>query len=158
MYVLATVTTSPHTIVVTGATGRQGGAVARRLLGAGFPVRAPSGSASTTSAASRCAFTDPAAFAGRDVTLASAASTGTEMADAFGRGLGEPLRYEQVTGERFDAAMAEITPSGTYNRELHRIYSYIRDVNFTVDWQRVWLPAQRDTKAPASSPAGSLRP
>jgi len=316
MYVLATVTTNPHTIVVTGATGRQGGAVARRLLSAGFPVRAlvrePSAAAARSlelagaelrrgsfddadslRAAMRGAyglfsmqnwwqagsvgeflqakrqleaataegveevvyssaavpagegiphaetkaiiealvresypdaaivrgvwyieglrpaafdrvratfsfvtapdqphiwvsvddigrfavraFTDPAAFAGRDVTLASAASTGTEMADAFGRALGEPLRYEQVTGERFDAAMAEITPSGTYNRELHRIYSYIRDVNFTVDWrqmdavlperhtleswiERVWLPAQRDTNAPASSPAGSLRP
>jgi uncharacterized protein YbjT (DUF2867 family) len=105
------------------------------------------------------AFAAPAAFAGRDVTLASAASTGIEMAAAFAHALGEPLRYEQLTGERFEAAMAEIIPSGPYNRELHRIYSYIRDVNFTVDWNElesvlperhtldtwiecVWLPAQ----------------
>jgi uncharacterized protein YbjT (DUF2867 family) len=109
------------------------------------------------------AFREPAAFAGRDVTLASAASTGTEMASAFAKALGERLRYEQLTGERFDAALAAIIPDGPFNHELHRIYSYIRDVNFTVNWleldsvlperhtletwvDRVWLPAQTNNK------------
>ncbi|WP_437502921.1 NmrA/HSCARG family protein [Sorangium sp. So ce1099] len=76
----------------------------------------------------------PDDYAGVRINLASSASTGEQMAEAFSRALGRRIVYEQWSEQKTEQVVRDFVPHAPYCHELRLIYDYIRDVNFTLDF------------------------
>ncbi|AUX48824.1 uncharacterized protein SOCE26_103650 [Sorangium cellulosum] len=83
------------------------------------------------------ALATPDDYAGLRINLASSTSTGEQMAEAFGRAMGRRLAYEQWSEQKTEQVVRDWVPDAPYSLELRRIYDFIRDVNFTLDFAAI---------------------
>ena len=108
---------SKRTILVAGATGKQGGAVLHHLRRRGFPVRAIT--------------RDPDKPAAR--VLAGDELSMTQMAGMFGRVLSREMRYQQIPWDEFEKQAGP---------EMTSMFRWFNEVGYHAD-----IPALRQAYA-----------
>lgn len=82
-------------------------------------------------------FREPQAFAGESFDLASAFSTGEEMAAAFGAHLGQSLTYRAWSLSEVETLARRWMPEPAMHNELIAIFRFFRARNFSIDMDAV---------------------